>query len=98
MDCLRLTLYPRTVNPGRRFFARFAYYKPIPKLGFLLPQIFANQVQVAAESSGVLHSSLSYFVDYGVFHDDSPVKASGETISGHSRPAPSTASRTAIRV
>jgi len=70
----------------------------ITQRAFKAAQIFTDQVQIGIELPGMLHAEFPHFFDVWVFHVASPKKASGETISGHSYPAFSTACRIIILV
>ena len=70
----------------------------IAERGLDLPEILTDQVKIGVELPGVFHAVLAHFVYEWVFHDSSPRKASGGTISGHSYPAFSTACRIIILV
>jgi hypothetical protein len=52
--------------------------------GLEVPQILADQVQVGAELPRVFQAMLTHFLNVWIFHDYSPRKASGDTISGYS--------------
>ncbi len=64
---------------------------PFAKSSLIPSQILANQVQIGIKLLSMLHPVFSNFLNKWIFHVWSPKNESGDTISGHSYPAFSTA-------
>ena len=62
------------------------------------PEIGADGRKVTSKLLRVLHSMLSHFLNNRISHFSTSNSSSGEQISGHSYPTPSTIRLTIIRV